>query len=329
MTTLFVATTGGHLAQLAELADRLPVTGASVWVTHENEQSRSLLAGRDVTYVPYMGPRSVTGVLRALPGACGLHRRRRITRAYSTGSGLALAYLPYLTARGVRCHYIESAARVVGPSLTGRILRQVPGVFTYTQYPRWSDGRWRYGGSVLDRYRAVPAGRGLGNPVRVVVTVGTATDYPFRRLLTRLHQLLVSDGELEWRTGRPVTVLWQTGGTAVADLPLTATPFLPVQDLSRALREADIVVSHAGAGSALAVLGAGRFPVLVPRRRRFGEAVDDHQEELASELARRGLGIHADADDVTVDQLLTTATRAVLRDESAPAFTLARTRRAG
>lgn len=323
MTTLFVATTGGHLAQLVELADRLPVDGASVWVTHDNEQSRSLLAGRDVMYVPYMGPRSVSGVLRTLPRAVGLHAGRRITCACSTGSGLALAYLPYLAARGVRCHYIESVARVVGPSLTGRVLRRVPGVLTYTQYPQWSDGSWRYGGSVLDSYRAVPAAGGTGDPLRVVVTVGTATEYPFRRLFTRLWQLLAPGGPLERRTGRVVEVLWQTGGTPVAELPLRATPFLPARELIRAVSRADVVVSHAGAGSALAVLGAGRFPVLVPRTRRHGEAVDDHQAQLAEELVRRGLALHADADDLTVEQLLASATKRVVRDKEAPAFALA------
>ncbi|MCI3242724.1 glycosyltransferase [Streptomyces spinosisporus] len=323
MTTLFVATTGGHLAQLVELADRLPVDGASVWVTHDNEQSRSLLAGRDVMYVPYMGPRSVSGVLRTLPRAVGLHAGRRITCACSTGSGLALAYLPYLAARGVRCHYIESVARVVGPSLTGRVLRRVPGVLTYTQYPQWSDGGWRYEGSVLDRYRAVPAAGGTGDPLRVVVTVGTATEYPFRRLFTRLWQLLAPGGPLERRTGRTVEVLWQTGGTPVAGLPLRATPFLPARELSSAVARADIVVSHAGAGSALAVLGAGRFPVLVPRTQRHKEAVDDHQAQLAEELVRRGLALRADADDLTVEQLLASAAKGVLRDDDAPAFALA------
>ena len=52
-------------------------------------------------------------------------------------------------------------------------------------------------------------------------------------------------------------VLWQTGCTPVDDLPIVATPFLPAADLASALAEADIVVSHAGTGSALANLGCG------------------------------------------------------------------------
>ena len=132
MTTLFVATTGGHLTQLDSLASRIPPNGAphedAVWVTHANEQSRSMLAGREVEFVPYVGVRNVPDVLRCIPYARRLMKRRKVTRAVSTGSGIALGYLPYLAARGVECHYIESATRVSGPSLTGRVLQWVPGV---------------------------------------------------------------------------------------------------------------------------------------------------------------------------------------------------------
>ena len=92
------------------------------------------------------------------------YRRRRPTRAVSTGSGIALGYLPYLAARGVECHYIESAARVSGPSLTGRILRWVPRVRTYTQYRHWSDAHWHYGGSGFDAFEPVPAATAARRP---------------------------------------------------------------------------------------------------------------------------------------------------------------------
>lgn len=53
------------------------------------------------------------------------------------------------------------------------------------------------------------------------------------------------------------------------------------------LSQVRAVVSHAGAGSILSALKAGRPLVLVPRLRRFGEHVDDHQLELAEALAQR------------------------------------------
>lgn len=322
MTTLFVATTGGHLAQLHGLAERIPADTDALWVTHANEQSTSLLADRDVEYVPYVGVRDVPGVLRSVLHAHRLFRRRRFTRAVSTGSGIALGYLPYLAARGVECHYIESAARVGGPSLTGRILRWAPRVRTYTQYRHRSGGPWRYGGNGFDAYEAVPAQRVPGDPVRVVVTVGTAAEFPFRRLVAALSALLAPGGPLEKALERRVEVLWQTGCTPVADLPIASVPFLPAADLARALAAADVVVSHAGTGSALANLAAGRFAVMASREAGFGEAGDDHQRELAEELSARGLALHRAADAITTDDLVATLSWEVRRAAAVPRFEL-------
>lgn len=322
MTTLFVATTGGHLTQLVSIAERIPPDSDAVWVTHANEQSTSMLAGRDVEYVPYVGARDVPGVLRCMRHAQRLLARRRITRAVSTGSGIALGYLPYLAARGVRCHYIESAARVGGPSLTGRIMQRVPKVNTYTQYRHWSGPRWHYGGNGFDAFEPVAQERVPGDPIRVVVTVGTAAEFPFRRLMLSLSKLLTAGGGLEQATGRAVQVLWQTGCTPVDDLPLTATPFLPAAELTAALAEADIVISHAGTGSALANVAAGRFAVVTSRLAEFGEAADDHQLQLADELVARGLALHRQPEDITAEDLLSTMTSSIRRVAQLPPFDL-------
>lgn len=306
MTTLFLATTGGHLNQLDDVARRLPDDGDAVWVTHANEQSRTLLDGRTVEFVPYVRVRSVGDVARCVPTADRLWRERRIHRIVSTGSGIALGYLPYLAARGVQCHYIESAARVAGPSLTGRLLNWVPRLHRYTQYPSWAGPRWRYGGSVFDGYTAVPVAHRPTDVLRVLVTVGTAAEFPFTRLVRRLAPLLAPGGALSVATGLPVEVLWQTGCTATDGLDLTPTPFLGSTDLARAICDADIVVSHAGAGSALSALGAGRRPLLASRSARLGEAGDDHQAQLAAELERRGLALHRDPAAIGVDDLLAT-----------------------
>jgi len=329
MTTALVATTGGHLTQLVGLAERIPIDAETVWVTHANEQSTSLLADRHVEYIPYVGVRDVRGVLRSLGQAHSLYRRKRPTLAVSTGSGIALGYLPYLAARGVECHYIESAARVSGPSLTGRVLRWVPGVRTYTQYRHWSDAHWHYGGSGFDSYEPVTVERPLGERIKVVVTAGTAAEFPFRRLIVALTKLLGPGGDLETVAGRPVEVLWQTGCTPVDDLPIHATPFLPAADLTAALIEADIVVSHAGTGSALASLAAGRFAVMTTRVAAFGEAGDNHQVELAEELAARGLALHRAPDAITSADLMATRSTAIRRLTEVPAFELRRRRGRG
>ncbi|MEJ8278282.1 glycosyltransferase [Pseudonocardia spirodelae] len=323
MTTLFLATTGGHLEQLDDIAARIPGPGRRVWVTHANAQSTSLLAGREVEFVPYVGVRALSDVARCVPHAHRVWRRAGVTRVVSTGSGIALGYLPYLAARGVECHYVESVARVAGPSLTGRVLDRVPGIRRYTQHEAWSGRRWRFAGSVFDSFRPCPGAPRTAGPLRVLVTVGTAAEFPFARLVRALAPVLAPGGELARRCGRPVRVLWQTGCTPVDGLGVDAVGLLPARALAAALRDADLVISHAGAGSVLGALAAGRHPVLAVRRAREGEAGDDHQVQLAAELSRRGLATVLDPATVTAASLLDALQRGVHRPGTPPAFELA------
>jgi UDP-N-acetylglucosamine transferase subunit ALG13 len=109
----------------------------------------------------------------------------------------------------------------------------------------------------------------------------------------------------------------------VDGLDITPRPFLPAAELDAALSEADIVIAHAGTGSALAVLEGGRMPLMALRLERYGEAGDDHQKDLAAELSRRGLATTiADPATLTVDDLLATLTTSVLRTDNPPPFRL-------
>jgi UDP-N-acetylglucosamine transferase subunit ALG13 len=195
-------------------------------------------------------------------------------------------------------------------------------VRTYTQYQSWADHRWSYAGSVFDGYETTAMSREPDALVRVVVTVGAATQYPFRRLFEHLVPLLAPDGELSNVTRLPVEVLWQTADTPVDDLPIHATPALPAAELGAALSKADIVISHAGTGSALAALNAGRYPILAIRDPTRGEQVDDHQQQLATELARRGLAMPRDAQAITIDDMIEVLDISVRRTTSPPPFEL-------
>jgi UDP-N-acetylglucosamine--N-acetylmuramyl-(pentapeptide) pyrophosphoryl-undecaprenol N-acetylglucosamine transferase len=324
MATLLVATIGGHLTQLVDIVGRLPLVDGRdirVWVTHDHAQSRSLLHGEKTVFVPYVGAKDVPGVLRNAPVAHRLQREWRFTRVVSTGSGVALGYLPYLAARGVQAHYIESATRVGGPSVTGRLLGRVPGVRVYTQYRHLADSRWRYAGSVFDGFTAVVrTERAVIR--RAVVAVGTMNEFPFRRMLDAVVPLLRAGGVVERAQGSPIETLWQTGGTSVEGLGIEAREWLPAAEMEAQLAAADVVVTHAGTGSALSALRAGRWPVLLPRREAFAEIGDDHQDRFARDLAQRGLALHRAVDELTADDIFLAATRRVDRATAPPPFEL-------
>jgi len=298
VTTLLVASSGGHLAELHDLVPRLGVQERR-WVTFDSPQSRSLLAGEDVVHVPPAASRDLVGAVRDLVIARKMFRRRRYDQVISTGASVAMSFFVPATAAGVECAYIESATRTHGPSLTGRMAARLPGVRMFTQYRSWADETWLYGGSIFDGFAAEPSGR---RPVRkVVVTLGTHPRYTFARLLARLVDVLPPG----------LDVLWQVGATRIARMPADARVSVPVDEMRRAMREADVVVSHAGVGSALAAMQAGRRAVYVPRRRLHGEHVDDHQVAMARELQSRDLVLAREADEVTFADLETAASWSV------------------
>jgi UDP-N-acetylglucosamine--N-acetylmuramyl-(pentapeptide) pyrophosphoryl-undecaprenol N-acetylglucosamine transferase len=280
MRTLLVASTGGHLAQLHSLAPRFADIDleASTWVTFDTPQSRSMLAGRSVVYVPYTAPRDWRNVARNARRANALLRSSELDRVVSTGSAIALSFIPLARRHGVAATYLESAARSTGPSLTGRLLSCVPGVELANQWPAWADGRWRYAGSVLDAFAVAPPAR--PKPIeRVLVTLGTIP-YPFQRLIDRMRAIVPAD----------VDVTWQTGATPAEGLGDRAHTTLSGRDFAAAVAAADVIVAHAGTGSAIAALEQGKCPVMVPREQAHGEHVDDHQRQIAEELETRGLG---------------------------------------
>lgn len=305
---LLVAESGGHLDQLLQLEGRLrPRFASSVFVTSETDQSRSLLADRDVRFVRRVPPRDVRAAAAALLPAVRLMRREHITDVVSTGSAIAVPYLGAARMLGLRAHYIESATRTHGPSLSGRIIQRMPGVYLYTQHRTWSDVQWSYRGSVFDGYAVNEASTDVVRLDRVVVTLGTMSQYPFDRAVRAVKKVL------EPLVGAHTEVLWQIGEADPVGLPGDVHASVPAHRLRAAIADADLVVAHAGTGSSLQILEAGRVPLLLPRSEAHGEHVDDHQLLIATELTRRGLAVVADPDDLSAHHVHRAARGRVLR----------------
>jgi UDP-N-acetylglucosamine transferase subunit ALG13 len=145
---------------------------------------------------------------------------------------------------------------------------------------------------------------------RVVVSLGTFKDYGFERLVRRLLEILPPDAD----------VLWQTGDTDVSGLGIEGHHAIPERELTQAIRDADVLVAHAGVGTALAALEVGKCAVLVPRRLAEGEHVDDHQIQIARELGQRGLALSVEAGELTLDHLLAAAATRVRTLPQDPPF---------
>jgi UDP-N-acetylglucosamine transferase subunit ALG13 len=111
----------------------------------------------------------------------------------------------------------------------------------------------------------------------IVVTIGT-NEQPFDRLVRAAagiggdEPLLVQHGASQEPHGRGEWV-----------------DFLPFDELERRVKDARVLVCHAGVGSIMLARRCGKRPIVMPRRHHLGEAVDDHQLPLARRLAEAGL----------------------------------------
>lgn len=295
---LLVASTGGHLEQLHRIAMMRGIENTAVWTTFDTPQSRSLLAGSRVHYVPYIRPRDLVGVGRAIPRFHRILHEEQPDAVISTGSAIALAALPTARLRRIPAAYIESLSRVQGPSLTGRILAALHTADLYTQYPSWADRRWREHDNILASYRVV--GRtGPADPARprLFVTLGTIAPYRFDRLV---------DAVLATGLASASTV-WQLGATVRDGLPGRVFTETSRAEFLAEAADADVVITHSGIGSLLGLIELGIRPVVVPRSRRFGEHVDDHQHQIAALAATIGIATAVAPEAITADVLRTAA----------------------
>lgn len=110
------------------------------------------------------------------------------------------------------------------------------------------------------------------------LTVGNATQ-SFGRLV---HAVVALAPTL------PQPVIIQHGATPITATNCDCRPYVSMTDFEMLVANAQLLILHAGAGSVIHAVRAGKLPIVMPRRPVFGEHVDDHQMEFAIELERAG-----------------------------------------
>jgi beta-1,4-N-acetylglucosaminyltransferase len=111
----------------------------------------------------------------------------------------------------------------------------------------------------------------------IFVTVGSSS-IPFDRLLSGIDAMSIDE---------PVMV--QHGASTIRPRRAACVDFLDYDEFVDLVRRARVTITHAGVGSVMTALGERKRPIVVPRRRAYGEAVDDHQASFARRAAELGL----------------------------------------
>lgn len=111
------------------------------------------------------------------------------------------------------------------------------------------------------------------------MTVGTH-EQPFNRLVREVDRLR-GEKLIEEK------VVIQTGFSTYEPVFCEWSRLYPYQQMLRYVAEARIVITHGGPSSFIMPLQVGKVPVVVPRQKRFGEHVNDHQMEFCRAMAER------------------------------------------
>ena len=113
----------------------------------------------------------------------------------------------------------------------------------------------------------------------IFVTVGTH-EQQFNRLVEYVDKLK-ENGVIEEE------VIIQTGFSTYEPKYCKWNKLYPYRDMFRLVEEARIVITHGGPSSFTMPLQVRKIPIVVPRKKKYGEHVNDHQVDFSIAVEQR------------------------------------------
>ena len=111
----------------------------------------------------------------------------------------------------------------------------------------------------------------------IFVTVGTH-EQQFNRLIEYMDKWAIENDE---------EVIIQTGYSTYEPKNCNWQKLFSFQEMCKYVDDARIVITHGGPSSFIAPLQIGKTPIVVPRRYKFNEHVNDHQVNFCREVENR------------------------------------------
>jgi UDP-N-acetylglucosamine transferase subunit ALG13 len=113
----------------------------------------------------------------------------------------------------------------------------------------------------------------------IFVMVGTH-NLGFERLIKKMDEI-----------AEKKEVVMQTGVTSYAPRNAKYFAFTGLAKIYDYIEKADVVVTHGGIGCVTDALAYGKPLVIVPRLKKHNEHTNDHQLDLAGEIAKEGRAV--------------------------------------
>lgn len=128
----------------------------------------------------------------------------------------------------------------------------------------------------------------------IFLTVGT--QFPFDRLVKAVDKAVGQDGFEE-------TVLAQIGCSSYKPQNFEAVSTLEKQLFDKRFQEATCIISHAGIGTITMALENNKPLLVMPRLKKHGEVVNDHQVAIAKKFEEFGHILVANTENELVEKI--------------------------
>lgn len=115
----------------------------------------------------------------------------------------------------------------------------------------------------------------------ILVLLGTQNN-SFHRLLQEIEKN-IKNGNINEK------VVVQAGFTKFESPNMQIFSMIPQEELDELIEKADFVISHGGVGSVMRAIKKGKKVIAVPRLKKYGEHVNNHQIEIIETFKRQGL----------------------------------------
>ncbi|MEO8723311.1 MAG: glycosyltransferase [Sphingobium sp.] len=319
------ASGGGHVRQILDL-EPLWSKNRYFFVTEDTALGKYISARHDTTFLPHFAlgqarqgklAGMATTALKSFFRCARILLHRRPDVVLTTGAGAMFFIAVWGRLLGAKIILIDSFARFDKPSTFARITGLLAHV-RITQSAK-SGALWP-GAHVFDPFKCIDTPRPAKEQL-VFATVGATL--PFKRMVK-----LVADAKADGLI--PEHLVVQAGKNAseshamLAGLPDTeTTETLPFEEVTDLLKRADIVICHGGTGSIITALREGCRIITVPRQFELGEHYDEHQSEITTAFAERGLLLKADTPEEFAMALKTVRERQPISATTDPAEMIA------
>ena len=115
----------------------------------------------------------------------------------------------------------------------------------------------------------------------ILVLLGTQNN-SFHRLLEEIEKN-ITNGNITDK------VIIQSGFTKYESDKMKIFDMIPQEELNNIIKKADLVITHGGVGSIMSAVKMGKKVIAVPRLKKYGEHVNDHQLEIINTFKKQGI----------------------------------------